>query len=161
VDDKGMGGPSVAWKIDADGSMTKDDIVKWRNDLRSDVFSSDTIRKRLDRIGPVVLPRWMMEPRGKDASAALPEPVSGGGNRARLLGLDRDGRPGGVLLNASFSQGILLDADQDSLGELRLDDNPQALLNSHGVRAEFSLVEQGAHRWAYYDTNKDGKFDLA
>ena len=161
VDTDGYGSPKTAWKIAADGSLEKDDVSKWRSVVRAEVFGEDgDLGRRLTRVGAVVLPNWVNDPSKRDKNS-LPDPLWGGGRKGRLADFDRDGRADGVMLSAAFSQGILFDADQNSLGGHGLQDNIQGLLNSGGVDAEFSFVEQGTNRWAWYDTDNDGKFDLA
>lgn len=159
VDERGWGVPNAAWKIEADGTMTKDDVSKWRNDLFASAFKSAELGKRLDRVAPIVFPRWIVSPAGNEVP--LPDPVAGGGKKGKLIDFDKDGRPDGVMLSSSFSSGLLFDADEDTLGALRLDADPQKLINDRAIKAELSIVDQGSSRWAFYDTNKDGAFDLA
>ena len=66
-----------------------------------------------------------------------------------------------VFVRGAFSRGILIDADEDSLGSVKIGDAADELLKAKKVDPEMSVIVQGGTVWAMYDTNNDNKFDLA
>lgn len=163
VDNSRSGSPDTVWKIAADGEMTKDKDHSASFDLQPDLFKDSKIGERFARIASVVRPLgWMpFNALLKASEPQVPDAIWGAGRKGTLRDIDLDGRPDTVRLISNFSSGYLIDADQNSLGSLGLSDDPQALINQRSVDAELSIVSQGQNLWALYDTNNDGKFDLA
>jgi S1-C subfamily serine protease len=163
VDAERSGSPDAAWKIAADGSMEKDKDSSGGFDLRPELFSDTLVSQRFARIAAVIRPfGWMsFSSMLKAAEPTVPDAIWGGGRKGQLRDIDADGHPDTVRLSSTFSDGFLIDADQDTLGALGVSENPQALINNRGIDAELSIVSQGQNLWALYDTNNDAKFDLA
>jgi S1-C subfamily serine protease len=164
VDTERSGSPEAAWKIAADGSMSKDKDKESGLDLRPELFSDSGMSKRFARIASVIKPLgWMSSGSLLNAASEpmVPDALWGGGRKGTLRDIDADGRPDTVRLSSMFSDGFLIDADQDTLGSLSVNDNIQSLINQRGIDAELSIVSQGQMLWALYDTNNDTKFDLA
>lgn len=163
VDKEREGSPDAAWKIAADGSMEKDADKSGGFDLRPELFKEGSVSQRFARIASVIRPLGWMSFGSllKAAEPTVPDAIWGGGRKGQLRDVDADGRPDTVRLSSTFSDGFLIDADQDTLGSLAAGDNVQALINDRGIDAELSIVSQGQNLWALYDTNNDSKFDLA
>lgn len=163
VDKERSGSPASAWAIAADGSLTKDKDSLGSFDLRPEQFTDDQLRQRFTRIAGVVRPLGWMSIGSLLASQEpqVPDAIWGGGRKGALRDADGDGRPDTVRLSSTFSDGFLIDADQDTLGALQTGDNIQTLINQRAVDAELSIISQGQSLWAMYDTNNDNKFDLA
>jgi hypothetical protein len=94
------------------------------------------------------------------STAALPDPLLGGGNTGRALDTDYNGKSDLAAVKGTFSRGFLLDADEDTLGTTKGGTQIDDMVKNKKIDAEVSLVMQGASLWAYYDTNNDAKFDL-
>ena len=60
-----------------------------------------------------------------------------------------------VFVRGAFSRGVLIDADEDSLGSLKAGDAADELLKAKKVDAEISVIVQGNTVWAIYDTDND------
>jgi S1-C subfamily serine protease len=163
VDAERSGSPDAAWKIAADGSMEKDSDNAGGFDLRPELFSDGKVSQRFARIAAVIRPLGWMSFGSllKAAEPTVPDAIWGGGRKGQLRDVDADGRPDTVRLSSTFSDGFLIDADQDTLGSLGANENVQALINQRGIDAELSIISQGQNLWALYDTNNDTKFDLA
>lgn len=164
VDTEREGSPAAAWNIAADGSLTKDADKVGGFDLRPELFSDEGMKARFGRIASVIRPLgWMSFGSLLRATKEpqVPDAIWGGGRKGELRDIDGDGKPDTVRLSSMFSSGYLIDADEDTLGSHELSENPQALINERGVDAELSIISQGQSLWAMYDTNNDGKFDLA
>jgi hypothetical protein len=89
----------------------------------------------------------------------MPDPVHGGGSPAATLDVDEDGIPDTVRLKGLFSRGALFDADQDS-GALREKRPTVRSETLDDLDVETSVVAEGDHLWAAYDTNDDRRLDL-
>ncbi|NUQ73588.1 MAG: trypsin-like peptidase domain-containing protein [Polyangiaceae bacterium] len=163
LDKERQGSPDSAWKIAADGSMEKDADKAGGFDLRPELFADSQVSQRFARIASVIRPLGWMSFGSllKAAEPTVPDAIWGGGRKGQLRDVDADGRPDTVRVSSTFSDGFLIDADQDTLGSLASGDNVQALINNRGIDAELSIVSQGQNLWALYDTNNDSKFDLA
>ncbi len=92
---------------------------------------------------------------------AFPDPVLGGGSTGRVVDTDRNGKADMVFVRGAFSRGILIDADEDSIGGIKVGEAADELLKAKKVDPEMSVIVQGNTIWAMYDTNNDSKFDLA
>jgi S1-C subfamily serine protease len=164
VDSEREGSPEAAWKIAADGSLSKNADATGGFDLRPDVFADEALRQRFTRIAAVIRPLgWMSFGALMRATSdpPVPDAIWGGGRKGIARDADGDGKPDMIRLSSTFSNGFLIDADQDTLGSIQVSDNVQSLINERAVDAELSIVSQGQSIWAMYDTNSDGKFDLA
>ncbi|HLM71663.1 MAG TPA: serine protease [Polyangiaceae bacterium] len=163
VDAERQGSPDAAWKIDADGSMEKDADKSGGFDLRPELFADSKVSQRFAKIASVIRPLGWMSFGSllKASEPTVPDAIWGGGRKGQLRDIDADGRPDTIRLSSTFSDGFLIDADQDTLGSLAAGDNVQALINERGIDAELSIISQGQNLWALYDTNNDTKFDLA
>lgn len=163
VDAARSGSPDTAWTIASDGSMEKDGDGAGGFDLRPEAFKDENMSQRFARIAAVIRPLGWMSFGSllKAQEPTVPDAIWGGGRKGQLRDVDADGKPDTVRLSSTFSDGFLVDADQDSLGSLSTGDSVQALINQRGIDAELSIVSQGQSLWALYDTNNDSKFDLA
>ena len=92
--------------------------------------------------------------------AAVPgDPTLKTADSGRLRDLDGDGTPEDITLESAFLTTHMLDLDEDSK-ELKGEQ-----LDEKGVRkakfdVELSLLSSGNNRWAFYDRDLDGRFDL-
>jgi S1-C subfamily serine protease len=91
----------------------------------------------------------------------IPDPLWGGGRNGVFRDVDRNGIADVIEVRSKASAGMLIDADEDSLGRFSPTANPKDLINSRKIDAEMSIIRQGDRLWAMYDTNNDGTFDLA
>jgi hypothetical protein len=163
VDEQGSGSPATAWRIAADKSMAKDESAAGAFDLRPEVFKDEKIRARFARIAQIIRPYgWTSYGSlGGASEPQIPDGIWGGGRKGELRDGDGDGRPDTMRTSSTFSDGYVVDADEDTLGSLQTTANPQELINERKVDVELSIVRQGQNLWAMYDTNNDGKLDLA
>ena len=94
-------------------------------------------------------------------SVTVPDPALGAGTQGRLVDTDGNGKPDMVFVRGAFSRGLLIDADEDSIGSLKDGDSADEVLKAKKVDAEIAVIVQGNTMWAIYDTDNDSKFDLA
>ncbi len=158
-DKHGGGSPESVWRIAADGSLASEPAKKWRRNLEPDAFKDASMGERLTKIGALAVPGWAYVTENAETEV-LPDPLALGGRKATLVDLDYDGKPDAVSIKGAFSQAFLVDVDGNSLSKLKLEDDAAPLVKSAGLDAELAVVEQGDHRWVFYDTNGDDKLDL-
>lgn len=163
VDKDGKGHPNAAFRLAADGSAEKDDSLKPEHDFDVALLKDPKLHARLGHIAGLIRPSGFTSEQAlaEGAKLTVPDPLWGGGRNGRALDLDRDGKPDVVAVTSAFAKAALFDADEDSLSSLKPGEEAKALLEARKVDAELSLVQQGTTYWAIYDTNNDGKFDLA
>ncbi len=94
-------------------------------------------------------------------SKEFPDPILGGGTEGRLVDTDGDGKPNAAAMHSTFASGVLIDADEDSIGDLKPGDPADDAVKSRKIRPQASIITQGRKVWARYDVDNDGKFDLA
>jgi S1-C subfamily serine protease len=59
-----------------------------------------------------------------------------------------------------FSTAVYIDVEGDTWTGKKTDPSPEAVVRKGGVKAELLRITRGGHVWAFYDTDKDGKFDI-
>ena len=163
VDKNNDGEPEQAFKIDAEGKITEDKENLPKHDFSGKYIKDEKLNIRLGKIANAIGGSKYTSARMNAAANAvtLPDPLRGGGLTGRAADTDHDGKCDVVYTHGAFSRGLLIDADQDSLGSLKNLDAADDLLKAKSVKAEISVIVQNNNTWAIYDTNKDGKFDLA
>ncbi|HMR75706.1 MAG TPA: serine protease [Polyangiaceae bacterium] len=157
VDDGMTGRPRTAYKISNKEELTKDDSLRSGRILRPALFQNAALRPRFDRIANAAFPSRYVDSSGASADA-LPEPLGATGT-ALALDSDGDGKRDTLRVTTAFSTRILLDLDGNSIG--RLPARTTADKIDKAFDAEVSIVSQGNHMWVWYDTDDDGRFDLA
>ena len=127
--------------------------------VRPELFEDVKLAVRLRKAGARFFnQRLLPGPRG--ASAERPDPINAIGHAGKLRDYNRDGKPDTIFASGLFSSGYLVDVDQDSLGDFSLKDSLRKVRKNRAIDAEFSLITQRSEKWAWYDRNNDGKFDL-
>lgn len=163
VDKGNKGRPDLAYRLDAEGRAKEDKAALPAHDLDARLVSDRSLHARLGKIATAVGGAKYISPDALTASKAvtLPDPALGAGTQGRLVDSDGNGKPDLVFVRGSFSRGLLIDADEDSIGSQKEGDSAEELLKAKKVDAEISVIVQGNTVWAMYDTDNDSKFDLA
>lgn len=164
ADPEDKGHPTAAFDIGKDGRLVerKDFVAPFFFDVAF-LPPNDVMHTHLGKIAQAVNRKLASAETLADAKATtvIPDPVSGIGRKGKLGDMDHDGRADTLVFQSAFGRGALIDADQDSLGVLDLKDDPEPLMRSGRLDVELSFIVQPASIWAIYDTNNDGKQDLA
>ena len=148
------------YRIDPQGKLTKDDALKAGKLVRPAIFTDEALRARLLAVGQRLFDARLVPSAGK-VKRGPPDPIKGAGHEGTLQDYSRDGKPDTISARGMFSNGSVVDLDQDSLGSFKVGASMQELARSaKPVDAEFSLITQPRGRFAWYDTNNDGAFDL-
>lgn len=162
--DKGNNGkPDLAYRLDAEGRPTADKTVP-KHDIDVALVKDVSLHPRLGTIASVIGGTRYTSPDALMAASrkiTVPDPALGAGTQGRLVDTDRNGKPDLVFVRGTFTRGLLIDADEDSLGAFKTGDAADDLLKAKKIDAEIAVIAQGHTMWAIYDTNNDSKFDLA
>lgn len=163
IDDQNDGTPELAYRLDAEGRPRADKSALPTHDFSGKHVKDPAQRTRLAKIAAAIGGAKYISSRMQAASKTLriPDPLLGGGTQGRLVDSDGNGKPDLVATRGSFSRGILVDADETALGELKPGEAADELVKAKKAHAEVSVVVQGNVVWALYDTDRDAKFDLA
>ncbi|MBW2735187.1 MAG: serine protease, partial [Deltaproteobacteria bacterium] len=149
------------FRIDAAGKLQKDATLTKGPLVRPEMFKDSALGTRLAKAGqhffsPALLPRA-----GNGGKPNFPHPISGVGHEGVLFDYDRDGKADTLRAKGLFARGFVFDVDQDTLGKHPARTPLAKLLElGHKIDAEMSLIAQQRARWAWYDTDNDGHFDL-
>jgi S1-C subfamily serine protease len=163
--DKGNDGqPDAAYRLDAEGHPKEDKAALPKHDLSAKFVKDASLHARLGKIASAIGGSKYASAKTLTTAAnavALPDAALGAGTSGRLVDTDGNGKPDLVFVRGTFSRGLLIDADEDSLGAFKSGDSADELLKAKKVDAEISVIVQGSTVWAIYDTDNDAKFDLA
>jgi S1-C subfamily serine protease len=163
--DKGNDGvPDQAFRLDAKGGIKEDKEALPKHDLSAKLVANPSLHARLGKIATAIGGTRYASKKALAAAAAsvtVPDPALAAGTQGRLVDTDGNGKPDLVFVRGAFSRGLLIDADEDSIGSLKDGDSADELLKAKKVDAEISVIVQGNTMWAIYDTDNDSKFDLA
>jgi S1-C subfamily serine protease len=158
IHDTGATGRATAvYHIAKDGDYQRDDKLGNGRDVRGKLLSDSGLRARFQRIAVAAFPQHYVEQDGVTTND-LPQPVGHTGN-ASVADLNYDGQLDAVRIDSAFSYRLLLDVDHDTVDGL-----PKSFTlgsNAPNVDAEVAVVTQSSHMWVWYDTDDDGRFDLA
>jgi S1-C subfamily serine protease len=147
------------YSVDSGGVIKRDASLDGKYLARPALFADAALGARLRAMGQQVFNRRLMAD-FKGGELPPPDPVKGAGHQGKALDLSGDGKADTISAEGLFSSGHLLDLDQDSLGGLKPGADAGEALAGGKVDAEFSFVTRGRQRWAWYDTDNDGLFDL-
>jgi hypothetical protein len=163
VDKDNDGKPETAYHIDADGRLKEDKENIPKHDFSPRLVPDAKLHVRLGKIAAAIGGSRYIGNKLTAASKVLtfPDPLLGGGTTGRVADTDHNGKPDVAFVRSAFSRGLLIDADEDSLGSLKQGDAADELLKAKKVDPELSVILQGNALWAMYDTDNDAKFDLA
>jgi S1-C subfamily serine protease len=163
VDKNNDGAPELAYRIDAAGRPKADQSALPSHDLSGKLVKDPAQRARLAKIASAIGGAKYISSRMRAASNTLrvPDPLLGGGAQGRLYDSDGNGKSDLAVTRATFSRGLLIDADEAALGALKPGDPADELVKAKKTHAEVSLIVQGNVVWALYDTDQDTNFDLA
>lgn len=164
VDKNNDGVPEQAYRIDTDGHPKEDKEALPKHDLSAKYVKDAKLHARLGKIATAIGGTKFVSSKVLTAAKSetrLPDPVLGGGTQGRALDTDGDGKPDVAVMRGTFSRGILIDADEDTLGSLKSGDSVDELVKNKKVDPEVSIIVQANAVWAMYDTDNDGKMDLA
>ncbi|MEZ4219511.1 MAG: serine protease [Polyangiaceae bacterium] len=157
ADDGITGRPRAAYKVSPSGDLSKEESLRSGRLMRASLLADGSLRSRFGRIASAAFPARYLDSQSS-ASNELPEPVAGTGT-ALSLDSDRDGKRETLRISNAFSTRIVLDLDGNSLSRMPVTLRAEKLDKSFD--AEVSIVSQGNHMWVWYDTDDDGRFDLA
>lgn len=164
VDKDNDGVPEKAYRLDANGQAKEDPSAVPKHDFSAKYLKDRSLEARLGTIAQAIGGAKYTSARVLAAAArtnAIPDPILGGGTSGRVADTDDNRHADLAAIKSVFSRALLIDADEDSLGALKSGDAVDELLKARKVDAEVSVVIQGNSVWASYDTDNDGKFDLA
>jgi S1-C subfamily serine protease len=162
VDSKKRGKPDAAYHLDNDGHVTKSTGSLPERDLDISLVKNMDLGARLGKIATAIGGASYASPVALAAAAkasALPDPLAVGTD-GRFVDSDSNGKSDALFASGSYSKGFLLDPDEKTVGAFKPDDSAAEALKTKAVAPEVSILLQGPHAWAFYDTNDDGKFDL-
>jgi S1-C subfamily serine protease len=145
------------YDIDANGKVTAISQTGPVPLIDESAFPEGPRRQRLHRIAEAAFPDWVAPSSG---AAAVPDPLWGGGRIAVPVDTDHDGKFDTLVTRSPFSTGIIVNADETTLGNLSPTDVTKAL-DARAVGAQFAAVIQGSRIWTFTDTDGDGRLDLA
>lgn len=165
-DKDGDGKPEHLYHLDKDGKPTEEkDKTKIPNhDFSAKMIKDDKLHPRLAKIASAIGGTRLISARTlakAQATNTLPDPLLGGGTTGRAVDSDSNGKSDLAVVRGTFSRGLLLDADEDSMGFMKTGATIDEQIKAKKIDAEVSLIIQGNQLWAFYDTNNDSKFDLA
>lgn len=165
-DKDGDGKPEHLYHLDKDGKPTEEkDKTKIPNhDFSAKLIKDEKLHPRLAKIASAIGGTRLVSSRTlakAQATQTLPDPLLGGGTTGRAVDSDSNGKPDLAVVRGTFSRGLLLDADEDTLGLVKPGATIDDQIKAKKIDAEVSLIVQGNQLWAFYDTNNDSKFDLA
>mgnify|MGYP000846981907 CR=1 FL=1 len=164
VDKDNDGKPELAYRLDAEGRAKPDKEALPKHDFSAKLVTNAALHARLGKIavaigGSTYASRKVLA--AASSTLTVPDPALAGGSEGRAYDTDHDGKADTVAVRGAFSTGFLVDADEDSLGSLKTGDAADELIKAKKIDAEIAVVTQGNVVWAFYDTDNDGKFDLA
>jgi hypothetical protein len=162
LDEKGDGKPESAYSIAKDGKVTRlTDLPK--HDIDVALVKDAKLHPRLGKIAGVLASKKFTSPEALQAGAAdqsLPDPVRSLGTKGRFVDSDKNGKPDAIYVTGTYTQGILVDADEDSIGSFKPGDDADLAMKSGKLELEFTFIIEDGKAWATYDTDNDGAFDL-
>ena len=164
VDKDNDGAPEIAYRIDAKGGIKEDKELLPKHDFSAKLITDASLHARLGKIATAIGGTKYTSKKALAAAAhsvTVPDPSLAAGTQGRLVDTDGNGKPDLVFVRGAFSRGLLIDADEDSIGTFKDGDSAEELLKAKKVDAEIAVIVQGNTMWAIYDTNNDSKFDLA
>jgi hypothetical protein len=159
VDENSTGLASSGYRIAADGDLVREPSLATGKLFRPTLFADAGRRARFARIVQGVFPERYTEG-ASTVAESLPSPIGTFG-RSSFQDLNGDGTEDAVELDLSHSQRLLVDLDQQSVKALRSRFDATKASDRERLDAELAVVSQGTHMWAWYDTDDDGRFDLA
>ena len=164
VDKGNEGVPDTAYRIAPDGQIKEDKEALPKKDLSAKLITDKSLHARLGKIALAIGGSKYTSRRALAAAAAstasVPDALSAG-NTGRLVDTDGNGKPDVIHVRGAFSRGILVDADENSIGSLKSGDSADDVLKARKVDAEIAMIVQGNSVWVMYDTDNDAKLDLA
>ncbi len=149
------------FRIGKDGKLKKDDSLTKGTLIRPELFSDVKLATRLRKAGKRFFTSRLLPRRNK--AKDYPHPIASAGHEGRLRDYNRDGKPDTVEAHGLWSYGYVVDLDQNTLGGFSKKDTlrkVKANLGEKPIDAEFSMIYKKRRRWAWYDTDDDGRFDL-
>lgn len=144
------------YQIKKDGDYQKDATLDNSRDLRASILKDSALHQRTLRIASAAFPSHYVE--SGSTGDALPDPVGHTGN-AYPVDLDRNGSQDAINVDSAFSSRLLLDLDGNTAPSLPTKLNLST--NAQKLDFEVAVVTQSTHMWVWYDTDDDGRFDLA
>lgn len=163
-DPEDKGHPVAGYDIGTDGKLTerKPFVGPYYFDTAF-LPQNEMMHEHLGKIGMLINPKYENAELIADGKSlfVVPDPVGGIPSKGRLVDVDDDNKPDTYSFQTAFTRGIVIDADEDTLGSLNVKDDPAELIKSKRVDPELSMIVQRNSIWVIYDTNNDGQQDLA
>lgn len=163
VDKDDDGAPESAYRIDAEGQLKEDKSAVSKHDLSGKFVKDRSLHARLGKIATAIGGTKYVSSRTLAAASdadTIPDPFLAAGTDGRSLDTDGNGKSDVAVLRGAFSRVTLVDADEDSLGDVKPGESVEELAKAKKIDAEVAVVVQGNAVWAMYDTDNDAKFDL-
>lgn len=146
------------FRILKDGSVKADESLKKGMLIQPALYENPSLAQRLQKTGERFFGSFLLKHKSKKTK--YPDPIRSAGHEGRLRDYDKDGKADGITAKGLWSSGFIVDADQNSLGQFKVGDSLEDIQTKGAIDAEFSMIYEKRQRWAWYDTNDDGKFDL-
>jgi S1-C subfamily serine protease len=163
-DPEDKGRPTAAFDIARDGKLSEKTgfLAPHFFDVRL-LGSNEVMHEHLGKIAQMFDKKYSSGETLADGKArvVVPDPRSTVGRKGRTMDNDRNGKSDAVSFNTAFSRGVLFDLDEDSLGGVKPNTDAEAALKSGAIDAELTYVSLPSGNWFVYDTDNDGKHDLA
>jgi hypothetical protein len=158
------GVPEQAYRLDGEGHVKEDKSLLPDADLSAKLVKDASLHARLGKIataiGGVKYASRKLLAAASMAELKIPDAYGGVGTQGRVMDSDANGKPDLAFMRGTFSRGMLIDADEHSLGSMKDGDDAADIVKQRKVDAEVAVVVQANAIWAMYDTDNDKKFDL-
>ncbi|MEM6293790.1 MAG: trypsin-like peptidase domain-containing protein [Myxococcota bacterium] len=146
-----VGNLTDAYRVPRDGSATRDADLLVREGLSGTLFVDTDVKERFAQIGPIVFP-GAVEP--ADGGVAMPNPRV---KAETFLAADHDGDgTNDTFAEATyFHRRFMFDLDQNA----GVNSGYDMARNVGSADVEVVVLEQGASRWVWYDSDDDGTLE--
>src|SRR3569623_1842953 len=157
VDQKSNGKPTAAYRVDGE-QVTKDDSLLSGGDFKLALIKDAGERDRFAKIVKAVFaPSFLAASMAGDAGERRPAPTTKDAPNATIDDSDGDGTPDTYRITRDWDSGFVLDAAQKTPHQ----SDALAALHAGTLVGDISFVTRPDERYAFYDSDGDGAYDLA
>jgi len=157
VDQKSNGKPTAAYRVDGE-QVTKDDSLLSGGDFKLALIKDAGERDRFAKIVKAVFaPSFLAASMAGDAGERHPAPTWKDATNATVDDSDGDGTPDTYRITRDWDSGFVLDAAQKTPHQ----SDALAALHAGTLVGDMSFVTRPDERYAFYDSDGDGAYDLA